>query len=52
MATSCHASSQCCGRILRKKDWFGGKCLVTDAEFMWVKLVYGVMQKIAVGVVR
>ena len=30
----------------------GGKCLVTDAEFMWVKLVYGVMQKIAVGVVR
>ena len=51
MGTSGHASSLDWGKILRKRDKLGGVCLVIGGEFVWVKLVCGVMQKIAVGAV-
>ena len=51
MGTRRHASSLGWGKISRERHKFGGVCLVIGGEFMWVKLVCGVMQKIAVGVV-
>ena len=51
MGTRGHASSLGWGKILQERDKFGGMCLVIGGDFVWVKLVCGVMQKIAVGVV-
>ena len=51
VGTRGHASSLGWGKILRKIDKLGGVCLVLGREFAWVKLVCGLMQKIAVGVV-
>ena len=46
-----HASSLGWGNIIRKRDKFGGMCLVIGGRFVWGKLECGVMQKIAVGTV-
>ena len=51
MGTRGHASSLGWGKILRERDKFRGVSLIIGGEFVWVKLVCGVMQKIAVGVV-
>ena len=51
MGTIGHASSLGWRKILQERDKFGGMCLVIGGDFVWVKLVCGVMQKIAVGVV-
>ena len=44
-----HASSLGWGNIIRKRDKFGGMCLVIGGKFVSGKLEFGVMQKIAVG---
>ena len=44
-----HASSLGWGNIIRKRDKFGGMCLVIGRKFVSEKLEFGVMQKIAVG---
>ena len=43
MGTRGHTFSLCCGKILRERDEFGNMCLVVDGEFVWAKLVCGVM---------
>ena len=51
MATRGHASSLGWGKVIREKEKFGGVCLVIGGDIVWVKLVYGMMQKIAVEIV-
>ena len=51
MATRGHASSLGWGKVIREKEKFGGVCLVIGGDIVWVKLVYGMMPKIVVGIV-
>ena len=51
MGTRRHASSLVWGKIIRERDKFRAMCLIIAEKFVWVKLEYGVMQKIAVGAV-
>ena len=49
MGTRGHAPSLGWGKIIRERNKFGGMCLVIGGKFVWLKLEFGVMQKIAFG---